>query len=66
MATPIRHIRLDSRHWQALENYARLKGWLNKDGEGDRTKAIITFMHDNIPDECWPHEAELEGQLSLI
>lgn len=65
MATTARNMRLDDRHWQALESYARMKGWL-RNGEGDRTKAVISFMHEIIPDECWPKEEELEGQLSLI
>lgn len=66
--TTIRNMRLNDRYWDALESYARMRGLLNpkSDGEGDRTKAMIALMEDNIPAKCWPKEKELEGQLGLL
>ena len=67
--TPIRHMRLTEKYWDALENYARMRGLLNPksdNGEGDRTKAMIALMEENIPAKCWPKEKELEGQLGLL
>ena len=64
--TPLRSMRLTDKYWIALESYARLRGWLTSKGNGDRTKAMIALMEDNIPDKCWPKEAELEGQLSIL
>lgn len=66
MATPIRNVRLDNRHWAALECCARQRGLVTKAGDGDRTKLLLALMDEHIPSECWPQEAELEGQLAML
>ncbi|MGN0072283.1 MAG: hypothetical protein ACI36W_00520 [Coriobacteriales bacterium] len=64
--TPLRSMRFTDKYWIALESYARMRGLLTTKGDGDRTKAMIALMEENIPTKCWPKEKELEGQLGLL